>query len=136
MGCSVVWSYYDLFGPERLARLILAEGQPSLTRTPGMSERDAADASALFDAAASALMFDHSFNDWRDVIPRITMPTLVIGGGRSHIPLSAQRWLHRTIRGSRLEVLEDQGHLLLHEDPKNFNEVVARFMDATTDGRA
>jgi pimeloyl-ACP methyl ester carboxylesterase len=71
-----------------------------------------------------------------DVIPRITIPTLIVGGGRSHIPLSSQRWLHRTIRGSRLEVLEDQAHLLFHEDPKNFNELVSRFMGATSGRRA
>jgi non-heme chloroperoxidase len=172
MGCSVVWSYYDLFGPERLARLILVEGHAFLCGTLETSEQEAAEASAVFDpaaaaefaasfrndqqavvrrlaalfgadtdvdwlveemlklprAAAAALMFDHLFNDWRDLIPRIRLPTLIVGGGRSHVPVSAQRWLHRTIRGSQLVLLPDCRHLLFYEDPGTFNELVARFI--------
>jgi pimeloyl-ACP methyl ester carboxylesterase len=62
------------------------------------------------------------------VIPRITLPTLIVGGGRSHIPISSQQWLHRTIRGSQLAVLPDRGHLPFHEEPRIFNQLVARFI--------
>jgi non-heme chloroperoxidase len=78
--------------------------------------------------AAAALMFDYIYSDWRDVIPRITLPTLIVGGGRSHIPLTVQQWLHRTIAHSQLAVLRDQAHLLFYEDPDGFNDLVARFV--------
>ncbi len=46
MGCSVVWCYWDLFGPERLARLIFVDQSPFLTANPAWaeSEREAAEA--------------------------------------------------------------------------------------------
>ena len=31
MGCSVIWAYLDLFGPDRLSRLILVDEPPCLT---------------------------------------------------------------------------------------------------------
>ncbi len=37
-------------------------------------------------------MLDHIVNDWRDVIPRITIPTLIIGGARSHTPAGVTVW--------------------------------------------
>jgi len=35
---------------------------------------------------ASALLYNHSTQDWRRVIPRITLPTLVVGGRVSVVP--------------------------------------------------
>jgi non-heme chloroperoxidase len=174
LGCAVAWSYYDLFGPKRLGRLVLVEGSVFLCRTPGMSERDVADTGAAWDpagaagvvealrrdqqnvtrqlatvfftephdeaeqivqemlktppSAVAALMFDYIFTDWRDVIPRIALPTLIVGGGRSHVPPSVQEWLHRTIPDSRLAVLKDRAHLLFYEEPDTFNDLVATFI--------
>ncbi|MEV0899238.1 alpha/beta hydrolase [Actinoplanes sp. NPDC049802] len=174
LGCAVAWSYYDLFGPERLARLVLVDGTVLLCRTPEMTEQDIADTGAVWTAAeamemvrslrddqeavvrrlvgsfvtadrtdvewlvgevlrmpaeaAASLMFDYVYSDWRDVIPRITVPTLIVGGARSHVPTMAQEWLHRTIPGSELAVLPDRAHLLFYEEPEVFNELVATFL--------
>jgi pimeloyl-ACP methyl ester carboxylesterase len=174
MGCAVAWSYYDMFGPKRLGRLILVEGSVCLCQSPEMTEQDIADTGAVWDAAAAvgvvdalrrdqeavtrqmvsgffterhaeadaviaemlkmpapalaALMLDYVFGDWRDVIPRIAVPTLIVGGARSHVPLSVQEWLHRTIPDSRLAVLKDRAHLLFYEEPDTFNELVASFI--------
>ena len=174
LGCAVLWSWYDLFGPARLARLILVDGTVALCTTPDMTEQDIADTGAAWATAealavisairndqetvvralmssfvtqertdvewlvaevlkmpaeaTASLLFDFAFSDWRDVIPRISVPTLIVGGGRSHIPLSVQQWLHRTISGSQLEVLRDRAHLLFYEDPGTFNNLVAGFV--------
>ncbi|MBY8870798.1 alpha/beta hydrolase [Micromonospora sp. PLK6-60] len=174
LGCAVAWSYYDLFGPKRLARLILVDGSVLLCETPEMTEQDIADTGAAWDAAGAlgivsairndqeelvrrlvssfvtdertdvewligealrmpaeataALMFDYVYSDWRDVIPRIALPTLIVGATRSHIPVSVQEWLHRTIPDSQLAVLRDRAHLLFYEEPETFNELVARFV--------
>ncbi len=34
MGCSVVWCYWDLFGPDRLSKLIFVDQSPFLTENP------------------------------------------------------------------------------------------------------
>lgn len=174
LGCAVAWSYYDLFGLGRLARLILVDGTVLLCEKPGMTKQDIADTGAAWSAAeaieivnairqdqeaivrrlvqsfvtddstdvewivdealrmpawaAASLMFDYIYSDWRDVIPRITVPTLIVGGARSHVPLSVQEWLHRTIPGSQLAVMRDRAHLLFYEEPDAFNDLVARFL--------
>ncbi|MEZ5874731.1 MAG: alpha/beta fold hydrolase [Hyphomicrobiales bacterium] len=45
LGCAVVWCYLDMFGPERLAKLILVDQSPFLTANPAWSkeERQAAE---------------------------------------------------------------------------------------------
>jgi pimeloyl-ACP methyl ester carboxylesterase len=82
-------------------------------------------------AAAEALLFNHLTHDWRDSIRRIAMPTLVVGGGRSHVPTAAQRWLGRAIPGARLELLPDRAHLLFYEEPDTFNQLVTGFTAVT-----
>ena len=37
MGCSVLWAYWDLFGADRLAKLILVDQTSFLTRNPAWS---------------------------------------------------------------------------------------------------
>ena len=34
MGCSVIWNYYDLFGPERLSKLLLIDQMPMIRAIP------------------------------------------------------------------------------------------------------
>ena len=45
MGCGVAWCYWDLFGSERLAKLIFVDQSPFLTENPSWSpaEREAAE---------------------------------------------------------------------------------------------
>lgn len=175
LGCSVAWSYLDLYGPKRLSRLVLVDGTVRLCETPDMTRQDVADTGAVWDARAAAevidairndqenvvrqyvssfvterntdkdwlvgealktpaaavadLMFDYIFSDWRDVVSRISVPTLIIGATRSHVPLSVHEWLHRTIRGSRLAVMQDRAHLMFYEEPETFNALVSDFME-------
>jgi len=59
--------------------------------TPAMSPQDVAWITAqnmlLPREYAAALLLDHYGNDWRDVLPRLDVPTLVIGGE----PVSSRR---------------------------------------------
>ena len=40
------------------------------------------------------LAFTHWLGDWRDVIPTITIPTLIIGGKKSFVNWKSQVWNH------------------------------------------
>jgi non-heme chloroperoxidase len=40
LGCAVVWCYLDMFGPERLAKLILVDQSPFLTANPAWSKEE------------------------------------------------------------------------------------------------
>ncbi len=185
MGCSVTWAYLELFGPGRLAGLVITDGAPCLTSGPGWSEEARAEAGAVFtadevtsacdaltgpgDHAAAArgvidsmltpgadaelrewltrqsllaprafaakLLYNHAHQDWRDLIPRITLPVLVIGGRASFVPWAAAAWTARQIPGARLEIFSaDEGgqHLMFLENPAKFNQLLACFIASAT----
>ncbi|MFP3360254.1 hypothetical protein R0K17_23350, partial [Planococcus sp. SIMBA_143] len=43
--------------------------------------------------AGVPLLFDHCAQDWRDVLPRVDVPTLVIACDGSHVDPDAQRFI-------------------------------------------
>lgn len=168
MGCCVVWSYLDLFGPERLSKLILVDETPWLVNqafgwekgfmkleevlgactmarenqagmiewltglmvTTEMPPEERAwliaNQMKLPAAFGASLLLHHNALDWRDVVRRITLPTLVVTGQKTpHMP--AMIWVHEQIPGSRLEVF-DSGHLMFLEEPDKFNALLAEFI--------
>ena len=176
MGCSVIWSYWDLFGPERISKLALIDQMPFITANPKWSAEEKRDAGALFDPvslydtcnalagpdgekttakfiggmvtkampaaetnwivvqnlklprrSAADLLYNHATQDWRDVIPRINVPTLVVGGKASLVPWPSQVWISQQIKGSRLVIFEeDEGgaHFMFMENPDKFNRLI------------
>jgi non-heme chloroperoxidase len=79
---------------------------------------------------AAQLIYDHATRDWFDVVKRIDLPTLFIGGRASQIPWRSLVWMHQQVHGSRLEIFEkNEGgkHFLFMENPEKFNALVAEF---------
>jgi len=181
MGCSVTWCYLDLFGPERLSRLILVDEAALVTGMPHWSNTErqalgcffadpgalaefqrgvlaATDAEATADliagmftsgvtredqlwiagenlklprAHAASLIYHHCLIDWRDVIPTIRLPTLVVGGHASIFPAHTQEWLAEQIPGAECVIFDaDEGgsHFMFYENPEKFNAVVEAFL--------
>jgi pimeloyl-ACP methyl ester carboxylesterase len=61
---------------------------------------------------------------------RISVPTLVIWGEQDRmIPLEEGRRLAARIRGARLAIIPDAGHLPMREEPEKFSEAVRKFLD-------
>jgi len=82
---------------------------------------------------AAALLLSHSTNDWRDVLPRIDRPALVIGGAASHVAPRSQRFVHGQIAGSvyrEFSAAEGGAHFPFLEAPDLFNELVGDFLRA------
>jgi non-heme chloroperoxidase len=180
MGCSVIWSYWELFGAERLAKLVLVDQMPFITANPAWSPEEKEASGALFDANslytninalagpdgvkttegfigamftgayakdevawvikqnlklprayAARLLYDHATRDWRRLIPRINVPTLVVGGKTSLVPWKSQVWIAKQIPGSRLEIFEEGeggNHFMFMENPQKFNRIVREFI--------
>lgn len=192
LGCAAVWCYLDMFGPERIAKLIFVDQSPFLTEDPSWpaparaaaelaltpAERRApvtlyekenlvdavrnltgpngeeathAFVDGLFTSRISAkerawaidrmlmlprpyaarLLYNHALQSWFDVVARITIPTLLIGARASQIPWKSMVWMHECIRGSRIEIFEeDEGgkHFMFMENPDKFNRIVADFI--------
>lgn len=73
----------------------------------------------------SAIMTDHTNLDWRDLVPRITLPTLVLVGRKSRIfPWQGSAWVGERLPGARTVFFEESGHMLFYEEQDKFNEVV------------
>ena len=180
MGCSVIWCYIDLFGPERLSKIILVDQMPLVTSDPHWTQQELEDSGAtlnaqqVFDSVADlrskeaeqvtrqvidghvtkqatsemrewivqcnlkmprdfagTLIYNHCHTEWRDLIPRINLPTLIIGGRASAIPWKSQEWLHRQIKGSQFEVFEESEggqHFMFIENPEKFNRLVMEYL--------
>ena len=180
LGCSVVWNYWDTFGPQRLAKLVLVDEPAVLLANPAWPEAvrrlwgstftpatlyDTLNAlvndkeghvirdfvGALTTRSISArdrewivrcmlkmkrtriaeIYLNNITQDWRDVIARIDIPTLVIGGRVSATPWESQEWIHQQIPNSQLEIFEEEeggGHFMFIENPGKFNEIVLEFL--------
>ncbi|MGD9507682.1 MAG: alpha/beta fold hydrolase [Geminicoccaceae bacterium] len=82
-------------------------------------------------AHAAALLYNHSTQDWRDVIPTVGWRALVVGGRASFVSWQSQVWIHERIKGSRLELFEaEEGgqHFMFMENPSRFNALVRDFL--------
>ena len=179
MGCSVIWGYWELYGGERVARLLLIDQMPMITTNPVWSEQEKIDAGSLLDkdslygvtnalagpdgikttegfiggmftkqypreevewviqqnlkfprAYAARLLYDHATNDWRDQIPRINVPTLVVGGKASLVGWRSQEWVAAQIPGAKAVIFEEAeggNHFMFMENPGKFNQLVKDF---------
>lgn len=180
MGCSVIWGYWELFGKDRVSKLLLIDQMPMITTNPAWDEKEKTDAGSLLDketlwvvpnalagpdgvkttegfiggmftkaypkekvewviqqnlkfprAYAARLLFDHATNDWRDVLPTINVPTLIVGGKTSLVGWRSQQWMGTQIPGSRVEIFDEGeggNHFMFMENPEKFNRLVREFM--------
>ena len=180
MGCSVIWAYWELFGADRLGKIVLTDEPPMLTSNPAWTPEEVEAAGSILTPAslwetanarvgpdgeaavrgfiehsvtrncpvyvkewiiqctlrmasrdAATLFLNHGCQDWRDTIPRITLPTLVIGGRVSLIPWKSVAWVAKQIPGAQLEIFEENeggSHFMFVENPTKFNRIVSTFV--------
>lgn len=82
---------------------------------------------------ASPLLFDHGAQDWRELLPTITAPTLVLGCDGSHVSPESQRYVASRIPGALVHIFPREvasSHFPFLENPEAFNDVVRVFLDA------
>lgn len=168
MGCSVTWSYWDLFRNDRLDKMVLVDEPPlclvNESNPDGFADNPSLDdlkASILADpvsatrgfvemmltedgyakygqqtleeslkfppAQCTTLLLNHVYTDWRDVIPTITVPTLVIAAKDSHVKVSNNEWTHAHIAGSQYKLFETR-HMMFMEETDEFNKTVMEFI--------
>lgn len=85
----------------------------------------------MSDKNAAALLVDHGLADWRDVLPRITVPSLVIAGEASVFLPAGIEWVATQIPGAEnytFSVEEKGSHFMFWENPEKFNEVIEGFV--------
>jgi pimeloyl-ACP methyl ester carboxylesterase len=67
--------------------------------------------------------------DYRTDLPNISAPTLIFAGHEDGVrkPMDAES-IHQGIPSSRLEVIDNAGHLMNMEQPERFNRVMLKFL--------
>jgi pimeloyl-ACP methyl ester carboxylesterase len=62
-------------------------------------------------------------------IEKITSPTLILCGDDDQLtPVKYSQFLHSRIKGSKMEVLPNAGHMVMMESPQAFNEKIREFI--------
>ena len=66
--------------------------------------------------------------DTRNLLPEIEVPTLLIwGDSDKRSPLSVAEQFHNSIKGSKLEIISNAGHMTNLENAEQFNKAVEAF---------
>ncbi|MBO1331825.1 alpha/beta fold hydrolase [Streptomyces sp. VRA16 Mangrove soil] len=121
-----------LAGPDgEQARQDFVRGMFSGSTDPGILAFVAEEIRSTPAYAGVPLLFDHCAQDWRDMLPRVDVPTLVIACEGSHVSLDSQRYVAERIPGARLHVFPTDvasSHFPFLENPPAFNALVDKFL--------
>jgi len=111
----------ERFAFERAQRLSLPAG----TRTAETIAQMACKTVPSYVAATHATWT----GEYRELLPKITVPSLVICGGRDAVaPPSFSQEIAGGIPGARLEVIEEAGHVANADAPDRFNDLLGAFL--------
>ncbi|MBK3580460.1 hypothetical protein JHN63_43085 [Streptomyces sp. MBT65] len=73
------------------------------------------------------LLLDRVMQDWRDVPPRISVPTLVVGGEASHVAPASQAWTADRVPNAELRVFtREEGADVADDQPGHRHLLVRR----------
>lgn len=173
MGAAVLWSYLELFGSDRISKLVSIDQSPKqyigpdwdwgqnscydvesfirLVKDIEHAEREVSEGlvdvclnhepteeetSFLADeimkcskTAKIEIMRDHTNLDWRDLLPEIDIPTLVLVGRESQVfPWEGSAYVGEQIPNAETVFFEDEGHMLFWDNPEKFNEELQSFI--------
>lgn len=84
-------------------------------------------------AIQSAILFDQSVRDYRDVLGDIDIPTLVcVGEDDTLLDPAGVEYVAERTPDADLKRFAESGHCPFLEEPEKFNRVVSEFVDACT----
>jgi pimeloyl-ACP methyl ester carboxylesterase len=85
----------------------------------------------LPDTIASAIIFDQTLQDYRDVLPQVTVPALVCTGrDEKLVSIAAEEYVVAQMPNASLAVFEDSGHCPFIEEPEAFNAALAGWIES------
>ncbi|MEW2623893.1 alpha/beta hydrolase [Streptomyces sp. NPDC048106] len=86
------------------------------------------------EGAAASLRGRAERPDYRPLLPRVTVPALVVvGADDTYTPVSDAESLHAALPDSTIEVIEGAAHLPNLERPEGFNRVLEAFLRRVDD---
>lgn len=87
----------------------------------------------LFDhAPVFKLLQDHMCADWRDTLPRVSIPTWVVTSRHTtYYDIDGMRWYAEQVPDARLSVFENSGHNIHVSEADEFNRQLLEFVQVT-----
>lgn len=83
------------------------------------------------NSAAVAFWVALAIADWRDLMPKISVPTLLCHGARSlAFPTQVGAWMEQAIPHARLVSFAKSGHAPFWEEAETFNDELSAFVTA------
>lgn len=75
------------------------------------------------------VLLDHFVQDWRDVLPRIEIPTWIVATRFSPISeIEAMEWMAAEVQDGYVTVFEQSGHYPMMNEPEAFNRELLQFL--------
>ncbi|WP_458206920.1 alpha/beta fold hydrolase [Haladaptatus sp. NG-SE-30] len=79
----------------------------------------------------SAILFDYTMRDYRDVLPDIDVPTLVCASADEEWrTVAAVEDVADRVPDTEFELFEESGHCITLEEPEHFNRAIAEFTES------
>jgi pimeloyl-ACP methyl ester carboxylesterase len=76
--------------------------------------------------------FFNTLDEEIHALAELNIPALIVWGRHDRsVLLESGQAMHRILKGSRLEILEDAGHLANFEQPELFNQIAVEFLVQT-----
>jgi pimeloyl-ACP methyl ester carboxylesterase len=83
--------------------------------------------------AGAKMLDDHGVIDWRDMLPTISIPTLVcVGVHDRNAPPGAAAYVSEAVQRGELVVFNESAHAPFFEEADRFNDVLDRFIRQTS----
>ncbi|WP_266075381.1 alpha/beta fold hydrolase [Haladaptatus caseinilyticus] len=77
----------------------------------------------------TAIIFDYTMRDYRDILPGIDVPTLVCAGAdETWRTVAAVKDVADRLPNTEFELFEESGHVPTLEEPDEFNRTIAEFV--------
>jgi len=86
----------------------------------------------LTGSSIARLYFNNICQDFREVLPKITIPTLFVAGKASIIPWQSHQWMREQVPHATCLIFEENeggSHFLMLENPEKFNQHIKLFLE-------
>ena len=65
--------------------------------------------------------------DFSNRVHKVQCPTLVISGEKDSANIKSAYYLSKNIKNSKLKIIENTGHIVNEENPKELSRVISEF---------
>ena len=133
------WGVFGVEWPHAWEQANMRHPWGELDREPDMPEAVARELAKLAHhhdhyphEQVTQLLLDHFVADWRDVLPRIDIPTWVVTGRHNpYYHAEGMEWFAQQVQRGSYSMFENSGHEPHMNEPDLFNERLLQFLETT-----